>query len=342
MKQELSAAIIGLGVGKQHIKGYQQHPNSRVLSVCDLSKKKLSNIAKEYPDFEITTNADDIFNNPGIDIVSIASYDNYHYDHIIKAIKKNKHVFVEKPLCLYEHEAKHIYTLLLENKNIKLSSNLILRKSPRFLYLRELIHSQELGEIFYIEGDYNYGRLEKIVNGWRGKIEFYSVVYGGGVHIIDLIHWLTSEKIVEVTAYGNNIASQKTSFKFNDMVVCIFKFSNGMIGKMSVNFGCVYPHFHALSVYGTKATFQNTKDFGLLFTSTNSDATPKTIYAPYPGTHKSDLIYSFIESILANDPTKMEVTPKDVFDTMAVCFAIEKATISDTCVSVDYFEETFS
>ena len=337
MKQQLSAAIIGLGVGKQHIQGYEQHPKCRVVSVCDFSTEILSNFSSEYPDIETTTDADSILNNPDIDIVSIASYDNYHYDQILKAINNNKHIFVEKPICLYEHEAEHIYSLLLANKNIKLSSNLILRKSPRFMYLKDLIHRQEMGDIFYIEGDYNYGRIQKITDGWRGMIDFYSVVYGGGIHMIDLIRWLTSEKIIEVAAYGNKIASKKSSFMYNDMVVCILKFANGMIGKMSVNFGCVYPHYHALTVYGTKATFQNNVDYGLLFNSRDPHVKPKRIRVPYPGTHKSDLIYSFIESIVTNNHSTAEVKLNDVFDTMAVCFAIEKASLSSGSIPVKYF-----
>ena len=34
-----------------------------------------------------------------IDLVSIASYDNYHFQHAIKCIAKNKHIFIEKPFC---------------------------------------------------------------------------------------------------------------------------------------------------------------------------------------------------------------------------------------------------
>ena len=30
-----------------------------------------------------------------------------------------------------------------------------------------------------------------------------------------------------------------------------------MIAKISSNFGCVYPHFHKLAIYGTKKTFEN-------------------------------------------------------------------------------------
>ena len=67
------------------------------------------------------------------------------------------------------------------------------------------------GKIFYIEGDYNYGRVKKITKGWRGKIPFYSVTYGGGVHIIDLITWIVDELPIQVKADSNKIVTKKFS-----------------------------------------------------------------------------------------------------------------------------------
>ena len=48
----------------------------------------------------------------------------------------------------------------------------------------------DYGRAYYVEADYNYGRLWKLTDGWRGEIPFYSVVYGGAVHMIDLVCWL--------------------------------------------------------------------------------------------------------------------------------------------------------
>ena len=128
----LSAGIIGLGVGEKHIEGYHSHPQCKVKALCDFSGEKLAMAREKYPQLELTEHADEILEDPEINVVSIASYDNYHYDQIIKAIEHNKHVFVEKPVCLHEHELVHIRALLKEKPHLKLSSNLILRMSPRF------------------------------------------------------------------------------------------------------------------------------------------------------------------------------------------------------------------
>ena len=101
----IKAGIIGLGVGEAHIEGYRAHPACMVSAVCDLSDSKLSEIRKKYSDLKTTRNADEILCDSEIDVVSIASYDNYHYEQMVKAIQNKKHIFVEKPLCLYEKEA---------------------------------------------------------------------------------------------------------------------------------------------------------------------------------------------------------------------------------------------
>ena len=330
----LRAGIIGLGVGEAHIRGYNVHPDCEVVALCDFSDEKLVMAGERYPGMKITRHASEILKDPQIDMVSIASYDNYHYEQVKEAISNNKHIFVEKPLCLHEEEAVHIKTLLKDRPQLKLSSNLILRKCPRFKELKQMIVSGDMGELFSVEGDYNYGRLHKITEGWRGDIDFYSVVYGGGVHVIDLLLWLTGDKIVEVAAYGNNISSKGSRFRYNDMVICILKFKSGMIGKMSVNFGCICPHFHGLSIYGTQATFVNGFEYGLIFESSDPTSSGRKIFTAYPGIQKGDLISSFVSSII-ND-TESEVSKEDVFQAMSVCFAIEKAVNRAEPVPVEY------
>ena len=323
-----------MGVGEKHIDGYVNHPQCEVVVLCDFSEEKLAMARRKYPHLKLTSDADDVLEDPEVDIVSIASYDNYHYEQIVKALERDKHIFVEKPLCLYKEEARHIRSLLKEKPHLKIASNLILRMSPRFRLLKKIIKSGEMGQLFYIEGDYNYGRLHKITEGWRGEIDFYSVVYGGGLHIIDLMLWLTGDEVVEIAAYGTDISSRGSQFRYNDTVVCILRFESGMIGKVAANYACVFPHFHALSVYGTKATFVNGLEYGLLFESRNPEVPAKKILTAYPGTHKGELIYSFVDSIVTGAPEG--ISQKEVFQSMSVSFAIESAVQQSRSVMVDY------
>ena len=345
----LNIGIIGLGIGESHIKGYLSHSNCNVVSLCDFDDDTLNKAKEKYPDYKLTKNADDLLYDPSIDVISIASYDNFHYEQIIKGINNDKHLFVEKPICYFEKEAKEIYDKLKRKPHLKFSSNLILRKYERFEDLKEKINSKELGKLSFISGGYNYGRLNKITNGWRSKMDFYSGVISGGIHIIDLMLWLTKDTVTEVFSYGNNIQSKGTDYKFNDMIVTTMKFSSGMVGSLTVNLGCVHPHFHSFEVYGTKASFINDFNYAKFYNERdNKNINENRLKSPeisvYNGLTKLNTSYSvsnkglhlnnFINSILSGEAPS--VTSQQIFDALSICFAIEKSINQSKSVKVNY------
>ena len=162
---KLKAGIIGLGVGESHIEGYNAHPGCEVTALCDFSEEKLALARTKFPGLKLTSNPSDILGDSSIDVISIASYDNHHYGQILQAIKNNKHLFVEKPICLFYDELENIRKLLVEHPGLKLSSNFVLRTCPRFIRIREAVRSGEMGSLFYIEGDYFWGRIYKLAQG---------------------------------------------------------------------------------------------------------------------------------------------------------------------------------
>jgi predicted dehydrogenase len=332
--KKLRVGIIGLGVGEQHIAGCEGRDAVEAALLCDFSADKLREVSARHPGIAVTANADDVLDDPDIDVVSIASYDDHHFRQVMRAIENDKHIFVEKPLCMDPREAREIRRALAAKPALRMSSNLILRRSKRFLQVKDLIRNGRLGELFHLEADYNYGRVEKVTQGWRGEIPYYSVVYGGGVHMIDLMMWFSGSDIAEVTAYGNRIATRGTRFRFDDCVVSIMKFRNGATGKMAANYGCVHPHFHQISLYGTQATFQNTLDGGRLITDRRPEAVPEPVDAAYPGCKKGELLGDFLDGLVRNRPA--EVTAEDVFRTMSVCFAIEESARKGAPVTVEY------
>jgi len=329
----LKAGIIGLGVGEQHIAAYQNQ-GVEILKICDFQPEKLAEVSSRHPQLATSLSPEDVLTDPEINLVSIASWDNHHCSQILMALDQEKHVFVEKPICLYDWEAVKIRSVLNEKPHLRLSSNLILRYSPRFLDLRQRIQAGEFGQLFYIEGDYNYGRIQKLISGWRGQLPYYSIVLGGGVHLIDLMRWLSADEVVTVSAIGNQFVTAGTHFSNPDLVVALLQFKSGLIGKLAVNFGCVYPHFHPLQVYGTKASFTNHLGAAEIFFDRDPQIRPHTIATAYPGIHKGALLEGFIQSLQAE--AEWEVSENEVFSTLSVCFAIEQSLKKGGTVTVDY------
>jgi len=319
----LHAGVIGLGVGERHISGYERHPMCQVTRLVDFSAEKRADVATRHPGRVIDRDADDILNDPDIDVVSIASYDQHHFDQIVRALEQGKHVFVEKPLVMTERHAHEVRERLNRNPHLKLSSNLILRRCPRFLQLKQDMAKGTFGDVFHIDADYQYGRIEKLLSGWRGELPDYSLVMGGAVHMVDLILWLTGEKPVEVVAMGNRMATGRAKGMRHDLVQAEVRFESGMVASIGCNGGCVHPHFHKLEVYGTEASFVNGLESAFVYRSRDPGIAPELVTEAYPGVDKGDLLEDFVDAVLHDRAP--EVDADAVFSALALCFAIERA-----------------
>ena len=330
----LKAAVIGLGVGERHISSYQSDPRCQVVALCDINEQRLHEVGAKYPNCRLTTSAEDVLADPEINVVSIASYDTDHCNQVLSAIAAGKHIFVEKPLCLHDEEYEQIDTALLRHPEVQLSSNLVLRRSPQFRQVKARIVSGKFGRLFYLEGDYNYGRIHKITEGWRGKTAFYSVSHGGAIHLVDLILWLSEGHVVEVMAVGNQIASAGTQFQFPDMVTALLRFEDGMTAKVSANYGCVCPHHHALAVYGSKGSFIHNYQGGAFYQSRDSKHGVEKTNLAYDKEAKGEVQRAFISQIL--DGMSPEISLADVMNAMAVSLAIERSLRSAVWEPVRY------
>ena len=308
--------VSGLGVGERHAKAIKLIEGVSLKKIFDPDIEKSSRISKELR-VAYCNNFDELVNDEAIDVVIVASPDNFHCEQIIKAIKKGKHVFAEKPLCNTFLELKKISNVWSKyNDQIKLYSNLILREAPLYKWLKESIKNGTFGEIFSIEGDYLYGRKEKITNGWRGKAQNYTGMNGGGIHLVDLMCWITNQYPVSLYTTGNNIATKDSDIEIFDFMSTTFRFESGMIGRITANLGCIHRHHHILKIFGTKATFIYDDQGPRIHLSNDPKEKAKKIkYSSLPK-GKSEILPIFINAIRQNIDSRKVTT--EIFNVISI------------------------
>lgn len=328
----LRTGIIGLGVGEQHLKTYNGLPDVEVAAICDIDPGKLNAVADAYQVRGRFTDYRKITEDPDIDIVSICSYDDAHAEQAVSAFRNGKHVMVEKPVALCRDQAEAVLRAQQDSKR-RISSNLILRESPRFIELKQQIEAGDFGDIFCIEGDYLHEILWKITEGWRGKMDFYCTIYGGGIHLIDLMRWLLGQEVTEVSGMGTNILTRDSNYRFDDSFISLLRFDSGAIGKCLTTLGPQRTKFHSLNVYGTRKTFVNDIPNAKLFDGDGPE-NEHVVETPYPGMKKGDLIPEFVQAIRKD--TEPNVGARDVFRVMDICFAAWEAIQSGQTQKVSY------
>lgn len=328
-KINLAVGIIGLGVGLHHYKAYQNNPYTYVKYVCDFDEKKLSKFKKNKDNLKLIKNSDQIFKDDEIKIISIASFDEFHFEQILKGIRYNKHIMVEKPLCLTKDQLKKINRANL-NKNLIISSNMVLRTNPRFNYIKNAIGSS-IKNIYYMETEYLWGRPKKL-EGWRRNTKNYSIILGASIHMIDLVLYLIKKNPIYVKAIGNKFDTGKKIINSDTFIGLDLIFQNDLIVRINTHAICKHPHFHNIRIFSKDYTYSS--DINGFFKI--SKKSKITINKDYPFKSNRNLIIdSFISKILKKKNNYF-VSFKETNDLMNICFSAIESLKKKKLIKIRY------
>ena len=95
----IKGAIGGTGgIAEWHASAFKNDKNSDVIAACDVNNDRLNEFCNKFGIKNRYNNVDELLENEDVDAVSNTTPDAFHKEISIKAIKKNKHIFCEKPL----------------------------------------------------------------------------------------------------------------------------------------------------------------------------------------------------------------------------------------------------
>jgi predicted dehydrogenase len=161
----------------------------------------------------------------------------------------------------------------------------------------------------------------------------YSVMLGGGIHMVDLMMWLTAQRPRRVTAAGNRLCAEGTAFKYHDYQAASFQFGSSLVGRISANFGCVHRHQHVLRVFGTRATFVY-DDHGPRMAMSRDAASLEPLDLSALPASKGDLIPAFVDRILRGCDSAAETQHE--CDVISACVAADRAARQGDTIDVEY------
>ena len=106
---KLNHAVIGSdGQGWSDLNNISSHPNVHITAICDVDTSRMAKAAAKFPDARKYQDWRELLDAEGdkIDSVQVAIPDHMHASVSIAAMKKNKHVYCEKPLAHEIAEAR--------------------------------------------------------------------------------------------------------------------------------------------------------------------------------------------------------------------------------------------
>ena len=111
-ERDISVGVIGCGHwGPNHIRVFSSLPGSTVTVVADSDVRRLESLRQSHPAVRRLTDYRELLNEESLDAVIVATPTRTHYEIAREALEANKHVLVEKPLCMTAVEGEALVSL---------------------------------------------------------------------------------------------------------------------------------------------------------------------------------------------------------------------------------------
>jgi predicted dehydrogenase len=220
--------VIGIGVvgfgywGPNLVRNFSETKGAALRGVCDQSPAARERIAQRFPGVKVFSDAKEMFADPGIDAVVIATPVTSHFPLADMALDAGKCVLVEKPMTLTADESKR-----LVDKAARLGK--VLMVDHTFVYtgavrkMRELIDRGEVGDVLYYDSvRVNLGLFQSVVN----------VIWDLAPHDLSILTYLApNERTVAVSATGvSHVAGRPENTAYLTL-----HFDGAMLGHVHVN-----------------------------------------------------------------------------------------------------------
>lgn len=258
----VAVGFVGLGHnGLAHLRAHLEGGRSRVVALCDRNPQRLAAAAALAPGAR-TYRGDEFYGDPEIEAVSIHTGDDDHRDPFVRAVEAGRHVLVEKPLANSEADvAAMVAAADAADPDLRIQVGYILRFNPVFEAIQRLSRAGDLGQVYYMEGDYIHNLLYQAgqtdpATGHNWYLEREIPMVGGGSHPLDLLRWFSGAEVVRVSAYGTHVAFP--AMHCDDCQVALFQFDSGAVAKVAALYAprTGMAPFYNLRVYGTMGTVE--------------------------------------------------------------------------------------
>lgn len=240
-------AVIGYGgMGGWHHQSIQEFVDGiEVTGAYDVrpevEEKAVQNGLHFYPTLE------ELLNDPEIDMVTVATPNNFHKELVIACLEHGKNVICEKPVAMNAGELEEMMAAAQRSGKL-FSIHQNRRWDKDYATIRQILKDGTIGTPYFIESRVQGSR--RSLDGWRGyKVNGGGMVYDWGVHLADQLLDLIDSPVVSVDAHLFNVFSEEVDDNFK----AFLRFENGISALIEIATNCFInqPRWHMSCTDGT-------------------------------------------------------------------------------------------
>ena len=193
--------VAGLGwVATDFVVPAMVQAGQRVVACIGSSPEKTTAFAQRFGVVHACRDLDALLDDPGVDAVYIALPNAMHHAAVLAAAKAMKHILCEKPFAMSVAHAREMVAACREAGVVLRIAHQI-RFDAAIVRAREIVRSGRLGRLAAISLE--RGSANPPRKSWRLDNAQSGVIFDVGVHLLDLIQWVSGQNFVEVSAFSH-------------------------------------------------------------------------------------------------------------------------------------------
>lgn len=208
----LKVGVFGVGhLGKYHLNNWKEISGVKLVGFYDPNEANAKEVATHYG-LKRFTDADKLIE--ACDAIDVIAPTNFHFEICEKAIRRGKHVFVEKPLANTIEEGKQLVKMVRE-ANVKMQVGHVERFNPAYLAIKEM----QLNPMFI-----EVHRLAQ----FNPRGTEVSVILDLMIHDIDIILSIVPSDVKNISASGVAVMTDTP-----DIANVRIEFNNGCVANLT-------------------------------------------------------------------------------------------------------------
>ncbi|MCW5575589.1 MAG: Gfo/Idh/MocA family oxidoreductase [Burkholderiales bacterium] len=178
--------------------GIVKSPGSELVACLGSTPEKTRAFAGRFQVPHAHENLAALAADPEVDAVYIALPNAMHHAAVLEIARAGKHILCEKPYAMTAAQAREM-TEACRTAGVVLRIAHQIRLDAAVARTREIVHSGRLGRLVAVSLERASGLGSRV--SWRRDFEQSGVMYDVGVHLLDLIQYVTGRRFVEVAAF---------------------------------------------------------------------------------------------------------------------------------------------
>jgi len=208
----LNVGVFGVGhLGKYHLNNWKEIKGVKLVGFFDPNNDIAKQVAEEYG-IKRFLDEDKLFD--ACDIIDVVVPTDRHFEVCMRALRKGKHVFVEKPLANTMEEAKALVDMVRE-ANVKMQVGHVERFNPAYLAIKNTSINPMFIEVHRL-AQFNPRGTE------------VSVILDLMIHDIDIVLSMVKSGVKNIQASGVAVMTETP-----DIANVRIEFNNGCVANLT-------------------------------------------------------------------------------------------------------------